>query len=106
MNLAANGIQAMENGGGTLTVSTKQTEDFVEITFKDTGTGIPKENLPKLFTPLFTTKAKGMGIGLAICKKFVQNHGGTINVESQVGKGTSVTVKLPILKKPVEVKSK
>ena len=99
MNLTVNGIQAMENGGGTLTVSTKQTEGFVEITFKDTGEGISKENLQKIFTPLFTTKAKGMGMGLPICKKFVENHGGTINVESQVGKGTTVTVKLPIPKK-------
>ena len=99
MNLAANGIQAMENGGGTLTVSTKQTEGFVEITFKDTGEGISKENLPKLYAPLFTTKAKGMGLGLPICKKFVENHGGTINVESKIAKGTAVTVKLPIPKK-------
>jgi len=96
MNLAVNGIQAMENGGGTLTVSTKQTDNFVKITFKDTGTGISKENMEKLFRPFHTTKAKGLGIGLAICKKFVESHGGSIEVESEVGKGTTFTVKLPI----------
>jgi signal transduction histidine kinase len=104
LNITANGVQAMENGGGTLTVSTKQTDGFVEITFKDTGTGISKDNLLKLFTPLFTTRAKGMGMGLPICKKFVENHHGTISVGSEVGKGTAVTVRLPISRKTVEVK--
>jgi signal transduction histidine kinase len=95
MNLTTNGIQAIENGG-TLIVATKKTEGFVEVSFKDTGIGIPKENMERLFTPFFTTKAKGMGIGLSICKKFVESHGGSIEVESEVGKGTVFTVKLPI----------
>jgi signal transduction histidine kinase len=60
--------------------------------------GIPEENMEKLFSPLFTTKAKGMGLGLPICKKFVELHGGSIEVKSQVGNGTTVTVKLPIPK--------
>jgi PAS domain S-box-containing protein len=95
LNLTINGIQAMEKGG-TLTISTKQTGGFVEISFKDTGIGIPKEDFPQLFTPLFTTKAKGMGMGLAICKKFVDSHNGTIQVKSEEGKGTTFTVRLPI----------
>jgi PAS domain S-box-containing protein len=95
LNLALNGIQAMANGG-TLKVSTKRTRGFVEISFKDTGIGIPKENMGKLFTPFFTTKAKGMGMGLAICKKFVDAHGGSIEVKSEEGKGSTFTVKLPI----------
>jgi len=95
MNLALNGIQAMENEG-TLKVSTKKTNGFVEVSFKDTGKGIPKENREKLFTPFFTTKAKGMGMGLPICKKFVDANGGTIEVESEEGKGSTFTVKLPI----------
>jgi PAS domain S-box-containing protein len=98
MNLAVNGIQAMENRG-TLTISTRQTKDFAEITFKDTGVGIPKEKMDRIFTPFSTTKAKGMGMGLPICRKFVENHGGTIKVESEVGKGTIVAVKLPVHKK-------
>lgn len=95
LNLTTNAMQAMENGG-TLTVSTKKIEGFVEVSFKDTGVGIPKEKMEKLFTPFYTTKAKGMGMGLSICKKFVEAHGGSIEVESQVGKGTTFTVKLPI----------
>lgn len=95
LNLTQNAIQAMEHGG-KLTVSTEKTEAFVEVSFKDTGVGIPNENLQKLFTPLFTTKAKGMGMGLPICKKFIENHGGSIEVESQEGKGSTFTIKLPI----------
>jgi len=95
LNLTINAIQAMENGG-TLTISTKQREGAVEISFKDTGTGISKENMEKIFTPFFTTRAKGMGMGLPICKKFVESHSGSIRVESEAGKGTTFTVKLPI----------
>jgi PAS domain S-box-containing protein len=95
LNLIANGIQAMENGG-TLTVSTRKAEGFVEISFKDTGVGIPQDNMDKMFSPFFTTKATGMGVGLAICKKIVESHDGTIHVESEVGKRTTFTIKLPI----------
>jgi len=95
LNLAINGIQAMEKGG-TITVSTKKTNGFVEASFKDTGVGISKENMEKIFTPFFTTRAKGMGMGLPICKKFVEAHGGSIQVESEEGKGSTFTVKLPI----------
>jgi two-component system NtrC family sensor kinase len=87
----------MKNGG-TLTISTNKTNGFLEVSFKDTGVGIPKENMEKLFLPLFTTKAKGTGMGLSVCKKLVDMHGGTIKVESEIGKGTTVTVKLPITK--------
>ena len=95
LNLALNGIQAMEKGG-TLKVSTKKTKGFVEVSFKDTGVGMSKENMKKLFTPFFTTKAKGMGMGLAICKRLVDSHGGSIKVESKEGKGTTFTVRLPV----------
>jgi len=95
LNLAINGIQAMEKGG-TITLSTKKTNGFVEASFKDTGVGISKENMEKLFMPFFTTRAKGMGMGLPICKKFVEAHGGSIQVESEEGKGSTFTVKLPI----------
>jgi signal transduction histidine kinase len=97
MNLAWNGIQAMENGG-ILKVSTKKMKRFVEISFGDTGTGISKESMEKLFTPFFTTKAKGMGMGLAVCKRFVDAHGGSIDVESKEGKGSTFTVRLHILR--------
>ena len=95
INLITNGMQAMENGG-TLTVSTWNKEASVAMTFKDTGVGIPPDNMEKIFRPFFTTKAKGMGVGLAICKKFVESHGGKIDVESVVGMGTTFTVILPV----------
>ena len=68
----------------------------IEISFTDTGTGIPENILPKIFAPLVTTKAKGMGMSLAICKRIVEAHGGKIGVESAVGKGTTFVVNLPI----------
>lgn len=95
VNLATNAVQAMEKGG-TLKVSTKKTKGFVEVSFKDTGLGITKETIKKIFTPFFTTKAKGMGMGLPICKRFVEGHGGSITVESEEGKGSTFTVRLPI----------
>jgi PAS domain S-box-containing protein len=68
----------------------------VEISFIDSGTGIPEDVLPKIFSPLVTTKAKGMGMSLAICKRVVEAHDGKVAVESTVGKGTTVTITLPI----------
>jgi len=94
INLTKNAVQAMPNGG-TLTIATNETKDHVEIAFTDTGTGIQEENMNKLFSPLFTTKAKGIGVGLAICKKIVEQHGGTIEAQSKAGQGTTFTIKLP-----------
>jgi PAS domain S-box-containing protein len=94
-NLTTNAIQAMPDGG-ELTISTSLKDGFVSIAFQDTGVGIPKEDAEKLFTPLFTTKPKGVGLGLAICKNIVEAHGGSIEVESQEGRGSTFTVKLPV----------
>ncbi len=95
INLIKNAIDAMPEKG-TLEITAAKQEDNVEISFADTGTGIPKETLPKIFTPLFTTKAQGMGFGLAICKRIIEAHGGTITVETEVNKGTTFTITLPI----------
>ncbi len=94
-NLVTNAIQAMPQGG-KLSFSTSQEESFIEVRVADTGGGIPEENLDKVFEPLFTTKAKGVGLGLALAKALVERQGGVIEVESQVGEGTTFTVKLPI----------
>jgi PAS domain S-box-containing protein len=94
LNLIKNAVQAMPDGG-KLAVTTKETKDNVEIIFADTGVGISEENMSKLFTPLFTTKAKGIGMGLAICKNIVEQHNGTIEVKSKVSQGTTFTIKLP-----------
>ena len=66
------------------------------VSFADTGAGIPEEDLERIFKPLFTTKAKGIGLGLVIVKTLVEGHGGTIEVESEVGQGTTFTVSLPL----------
>ena len=95
INLIKNAIDAMPENG-TLEISSCQTRDHVEITFADTGKGIPEETLQKLFTPLFTTKAQGMGFGLAICKRIVEAHGGTITVKTKLNKGATFTVTLPL----------
>jgi PAS domain S-box-containing protein len=94
LNLIKNAAQAMPDGG-KLAVTTKETKDNVEIIFADTGIGISEENMSKLFTPLFTTKAKGIGMGLPICKNIVEQHNGTIEVKSKAGQGTTLTIKLP-----------
>jgi len=95
LNIALNGVQAIPNGG-ELTVSTRNVDDFVEVAFIDTGVGIPEENMSKIFTPLFTTKSKGVGLGLCICNNLVEGHGGKIDVISKVGVGSTFTIKLPI----------
>ncbi len=95
LNLIKNAIDAMHEKG-TLEISSCQTRDHVEVDFADTGPGIPEETLQKLFTPLFTTKAQGMGFGLAICKRIIEAHGGLITVETEQGKGTTFKITLPI----------
>ena len=70
-------------------------QDFVEISVTDSGEGITPENMKKIFQPLFTTKAKGIGLGLVVCKNLVEANGGRIEVESELGKGTTFKVILP-----------
>jgi signal transduction histidine kinase len=82
--------------GGTLEVESRQKGDNVEFAFKDKGLGMSEETMAKLFLPLFTTKAQGMGFGLAICKRVVEAHGGRITVQSALGKGTTFTVTVPV----------
>jgi signal transduction histidine kinase len=95
INLIKNAIDAMPDGG-KLTITSESKNGKVKIAFSDTGLGISGENLKKLFGPLFTTKAKGMGLGLSICKRVVEAHGGTISVESIIDKGTTFTIIIPI----------
>ncbi|MCL5318633.1 MAG: PAS domain S-box protein [Thaumarchaeota archaeon] len=93
-NLVMNALQSMLEGG-ELNISTALKDNFIEVRIKDTGVGIPKEKLEKIFTPFFTTKAKGTGLGLYTAKKIVETQGGLITLESEEKKGTTVTVQLP-----------
>lgn len=94
LNLVVNAIQAMSEGG-TVTLETQQEAEFAIIKVADTGCGISPENIPKLYSPFFTTRANGNGFGLAEVLKIVQAHGGKIDVASQLGKGTCFTIKIP-----------
>ncbi len=89
-----NAFDAMPNGG-TLTVESARAKEGVTVSFSDTGVGISSEVMTKLWSPFFTTKASGMGLGLAICKRMVDAHGGTIFAESSAGKGSTFTITLP-----------
>jgi PAS domain S-box-containing protein len=93
-NLFQNSIEAMPQGG-KLSVSFEMEKDFIEISIEDTGCGIPQENLGKIFNPFFSSKEKGMGLGLSLVKKIITAHQGKIEVESEIGKGTTFRIYLP-----------
>jgi signal transduction histidine kinase len=101
MNLILNARDAMLGRGGTLRVTACHTDDDVQIEVSDTGDGISPENLKNIFRPFFTTKsgtdrpAGGSGVGLAFCRRVMDAHGGRIEVESQLGKGTTFRLRLP-----------
>ena len=100
VNLTLNAIQAMPNGGKItiLTFREKQTGEII-LTVKDTGVGIPDDVKDKLFTPMFTTKPKGQGFGLAVIKRLTERLGGSVTFESQPGTGTTFIIHLPAPKK-------
>ena len=92
-NLMINAIQAMP-GGGSLNVSLSPDDERLEIKFADTGLGIMPEDLEQIFEPYYSTKDTGIGLGLPLTKKIIEEHGGEINVESAPGRGTTFTVTL------------
>jgi signal transduction histidine kinase len=94
-NLIKNALDSMADGG-ILKITSRKVNGEVEIGFSDTGTGMSDDTLKRLWTPFFTTKAKGMGVGLSICKRIIDAHGGRIEAKSTIGKGTVFTVFLPI----------
>ena len=94
-NLIQNAQDAMPDGG-VITVSTKVNNGFAEVAVSDTGQGIKPENIGKIFDPLFTTKTKGTGLGLAVCQQIVARHGGMIGVKSRSGVGAVFKVRLPL----------
>jgi signal transduction histidine kinase len=94
-NLIINGMHAMEGRGGRLTVSLAGEDGVARVRVSDTGVGIDADHLPKIFEPYFSTKETGTGLGLAIAKKAVDEHDGSIRVESKPGAGTTFTVEIP-----------
>lgn len=95
LNLMKNAIQAMPDGG-LLAVSLQQKNGYVHIRVTDNGSGIPPEHLHRIFEPFWTSKAQGTGLGLALCRKVAEEHGGRLTVESTVGTGTVFVVSLPL----------
>lgn len=106
-NLITNAVQAMPGGGSVRISSTCWSEEqpgtgaFVAISVEDTGEGISPDNMSRLFQPLFTTKPKGIGLGLVVCRNLVEANGGRIEVKSESGKGTTFMVLLPVTEEGV-----
>jgi nitrogen-specific signal transduction histidine kinase/CheY-like chemotaxis protein len=110
LNLVTNARDAMSPRGGKLEIEIKKVEDNVEISFADTGKGIEEENLSRVFEPFYTTKGavggdtriQGIGLGLSVSYGIVERHRGTIEVESEVGRGTTFTIRLPVIVEKAE----
>jgi len=96
VNIVTNGLDAME-GGGTLTIRAEPVRrDWVRITVADTGKGIPEEQIERVFDYSYTSREKGLGLGLPMARKIIEEHGGRVDIESRVGEGTSISILLPL----------
>jgi two-component system sensor histidine kinase HydH len=98
LNIFLNALAAMP-GGGRLSILLNRREEFVEVEVSDTGEGIPRESLPRIYDPYFTSKPAGTGLGLAVAQKIMDAHGGAIQVESREGAGTRVSLRFPLMEK-------
>jgi PAS domain S-box-containing protein len=101
LNLIMNAAEAMEQGG-TLQIAAEPLEQQIEIRFRDTGAGIPPDVLAHIFEPFYTTKEEGTGLGLAISYTLIERQGGSLQVESEVGRGTQFTIRLPRAEPPTD----
>jgi signal transduction histidine kinase len=102
LNILINGVEATPKGGKITMTSETDARGRLQITFEDSGEGIPRENLDKLFDPFFSTKKKGTGLGLAIVKSIIESHEGEIEVESEPGRGTRFIIILNAYQIPDE----
>jgi signal transduction histidine kinase len=100
MNIVINAADAMAGNSGILTIKTEVRDGRAEISFTDTGCGMTREQLSRLFTPFYTTKetGRGTGLGLAISYGIIQSHNGEIEAESEIGRGSTLKVRLPVEK--------
>jgi signal transduction histidine kinase len=94
-NLVLNAVEAMPTGG-TLIIGLAAGDRWLTITISDTGPGVPPDIQRRMFEPFFTTKTRGTGLGLAVARRVVEEHGGTIDVASESAKGTTFTIRLPL----------
>jgi signal transduction histidine kinase len=95
INLVTNAVQAMPQGGNLSVATDINSAGLVSISVKDTGLGIPEKIRSQIFTPLFTTKPRGQGFGLAVCKRVIEAHGGSIHYKSVEGQGTEFVIVFP-----------
>jgi signal transduction histidine kinase len=102
LNVINNAIQSMPDGG-RIEISTEQAGHMIVVRVSDNGPGIPKEIMSKLFVPFFTTRKAGSGLGMAVTRRIVENHGGSIGVDSTQGEGTTVRISIPIVRSAPEV---
>jgi signal transduction histidine kinase len=101
LNVIGNAVQSMPDGG-TIEVTSEQSGQRIAITVSDNGPGITEEVMSKMFVPFFTTRKQGSGLGMAVTRSIVENHGGTIEVSSEVGKGTTVRIAIPLVRSTQE----
>lgn len=101
LNVCRNGLQAMPDGG-KLVISSRQSDTGILIVITDSGHGISPDDMQKIYEPFFTTKARGTGLGLALSKKIIEEHNGSIDIKSS-GAGTTVTMVLPVESRKDEV---
>ena len=94
MNIMLNAIEAMPKGG-VLNIKVDQTDEMIRLEIADTGPGIDEEQVKKIFEPFYTTKAQGLGLGMPYARKIIEQHGGTISLSSQLGKGTTISIVIP-----------
>ena len=102
MNLIVNACQAMPNGGRVTVTTEPETDAYLKVTISDSGVGIPREDVERIFKMYYTTKPEGTGIGLALVRRVVDLHHGSIEIRSTVGQGTNVIVGLPTNPGPLD----
>lgn len=95
LNVLLNAVEAIPEEGGSISITLKRADRKAALMVKDEGAGIPPRDLPKIFSPFYTTKPNSIGIGLPVAKRIVEAHGGKISVESEPKKGTTVSISIP-----------